>query len=226
MARPSDGYTLADGTKAIGVTTVCDQYKNNQALIRWAWNQGKAGIDFEATRDTAANIGTDVHDRVESFIHGRTHRTKLSLSEDIRKADKAFGAWSDWWRTQNIKIVETEVAQVCELHRFGGTFDALAVDGAGDLVMLDWKTSSNIYEGAIVQCAAYAHLVYANSGRMCKKMLVVNFTKKGELNLLELPITWPLGNYLPWQAFQDALRVHQHKQPLQDLLGKKVRLVR
>ena len=56
---------------------------------------------------------------------------------------------------------ETELSLVSETHGYGGTLDALlAVDGRPLLV--DFKTSSRIFDDHLFQLAAYHHLLIEN----------------------------------------------------------------
>jgi len=65
----------------------------------------------------------------------------------------AFRSYLKWERQSSLQIASTEVRLVSEKHQFGGTMDALIVDG--DLSICDFKTSKSVYESFLIQIAAY-----------------------------------------------------------------------
>jgi hypothetical protein len=67
----------------------------------------------------------------------------------------AFNAFIEWFEMNKFEVIEQEVQLVSEQHNFGGTPDAIAKDGKGRLVLLDWKTSDGVYSDYLIQLAAY-----------------------------------------------------------------------
>ncbi len=163
MPTPKSGYML-DGKKIPGVTTIIGRFKESGALIGWAYKQGRLheglkaqglpapGSLYEVVND-AANIGTEVHARVDDDIHSRPY----SLDGADERVHLAFGAYIKWKAQTNALIVATEMPLISKIHRFGGTPDAIAsVDG--QLCLLDWKTSKYVYTDHLIQLAAYREL--------------------------------------------------------------------
>jgi len=152
-------YRVADGTRVPGVTTITGRFRDSGALIYWAWKQGSEGRDLREARDAAAEAGSIAHRWIEDYIHGR-ERTPFPTAEpeQVMAAENGFMAFLDWATQVSLEVIETEVPLVSEEHRFGGTFDALAMI-AGRLCLLDWKTSNGIYSEHIVQLAAYRQLL-------------------------------------------------------------------
>ncbi len=165
MGRPKGGYQLASGEKVPGVTTIIGRWKESGALIFWAWQQGKDGFDFRETRDKAAEAGTLAHALVEWHITGKSDQEITALIEAekvapeiLEKAHQAYENYLNWERTTKLKVIQTEMSLVSEKHKFGGTFDGIAiVDIDGVRALCDWKTGG-IYTEALIQCAAYAGL--------------------------------------------------------------------
>ncbi len=165
MPHPKGGYKLKDGTRVPGVTTVIGRFKDSGALMFWAWDQGRNGHDFRETRDKAAEAGTVAHALVEYHISGKSDAEITALIEEERiskevleKAYQAYENYLNWERTTRLKVVKTEMSLVSETHKFGGTFDGIAVvDIDGVRSLADWKTGG-IYTEALVQCAAYKGL--------------------------------------------------------------------
>lgn len=165
MPHPKKGYHLADGTKVPSVTTILGRFKESGGLIFWAWEQGKNGFDFRETRDTATEAGTIAHALVEYHITGKSDQEVATLIEEKRvkpevmeRANQAYENYLHWERLTKLKVIHTEMSLVSEAHKFGGTFDGIAVvEVEGVRALADWKTGG-IYTEALIQCAAYAGL--------------------------------------------------------------------
>jgi len=158
MPTPKKGYFLADGTQVPGTTTVLGRFKESGALLRWAWKQGKDGLELYETRDKAAEIGTAAHAMVEARINGADpeDREELHALDEAgkKRARNAFRMYERWAAMSNLKILHQEIPLVSEAYRFGGTPDAIGlVDG--ELCLVDWKTSNGVYSDYLLQLAAY-----------------------------------------------------------------------
>lgn len=158
MPTPKAGYRLADGTQVPGVTTIIGRFKESGALIQWAYKRGKEGLDLYESRDRAGEIGTAVHDMVEQFCRGENPYHSLDFltdEKDKAQARGAFSAFQEWYEAQSFFVLAQELQLVSEAYRFGGTPDAIARDGKGRIVLLDWKTSASVYSDHLIQLAAY-----------------------------------------------------------------------
>lgn len=188
MARPSR-YILKDGSVVPSVTTIIGRFKESGALIHWAAGQAaeyvlkgvqaevKAGSSalspemvsalcasaksaYRDVRDAAAEAGTVAHGLIEAHILG--HPVVVEGSPElVAKATSAYGAYCSWADGQQIEFLWTEKPLVSEKLRFGGTPDALAKIG-NKCVLLDWKTSNNLYADYLIQLAAYKALIEEN----------------------------------------------------------------
>lgn len=157
MATQKGGYYLKDGvTKVPSVTTVLGRFKDSGGLIHWAWEQGKAGKDYRETRDQAADCGTMAHEAVEAWIRGNDYQWGDPKLEIIKRAKRAYDAFIEWTNQTQLKITHTEVPLISEKHKFGGTLDAMLIQGKRSLG--DWKSSNRIYSEYLVQVAAYGIL--------------------------------------------------------------------
>lgn len=158
MPTPTKGYFDKDGKKVPGTTTVIGRFKESGALIYWAYNRGKDGLELYESRDKAAELGTIVHEMVEEYVRGGHPYDVLPdgiTPEDQGQVMSAFSAFEEWFESNKFSIVEQEVQLVSEVHKYGGTPDAIAIDGKGRLVLLDWKTSSGVYADFLYQLALY-----------------------------------------------------------------------
>lgn len=156
MPTAKNGYYLKDGTRVPSVTGILGRYKESGGLIRWAYSCGRDGIDMDAARDRAASAGTLAHQWIDDHIHGRDLEESTLDEARTTQARNAFEQFLLWRERYDLRIHETEIPLVSETYRYGGTFDAVTVDGKP--AILDWKTSNGIYPEYLVQCAAYALL--------------------------------------------------------------------
>lgn len=165
MPHPTQGYRNSKGEKIPGVTTIIGRFKESGALIRWAYNRGKNGLELYDSRDKAAELGTIVHSMVEAYINGKSWDDLIKdLSrDDYESVMSAFTAFREWFEGNKFKVLEQEIQLVSEEYQFGGTPDAIAEDTKGRIVLLDWKTSDGIYTDYMYQLAAYQILWNENN---------------------------------------------------------------
>lgn len=165
MPHPTQGYKNSKGEKIPGVTTIIGRFKESGALIRWAYNRGKDGLELYESRDKAAELGTIVHSMVEAYINCALYSdiVKDLNEQDYESVKSAFDAFQEWFEANKFKVLEQEVQLISEVHQFGGTPDAIAEDNKGRIVLLDWKTSDGVYPDYLYQLAAYQVLWNENN---------------------------------------------------------------
>jgi hypothetical protein len=153
--RPK-GYYLEDGTRVPGVTTILDRYKNSRGLIIWANNVGREGLTLDEARQSAVDVGSLVHAKIEAEINF-TDPPEVDVDFEER-VESAFSAWLNWWEATKVGVVATELPLISEAHRFGGTLDCVIRDKNGRLALADWKSSNAVYGEYLTQMAAYGVL--------------------------------------------------------------------
>lgn len=146
--RPKAGYRNAAGKRVPGVTTIISRFKESGGLVQWAYQCGLDGLDINKVRDDAADAGTCCHEMIDCHLHGIP---RISAYPQVveEKAEHAFLAYLEWAEQSKLKLVASEQSLVSEKYQFGGTFDAVLV--AGTLRLLDYKTSSGIYQDYLIQ---------------------------------------------------------------------------
>jgi hypothetical protein len=158
--RAHQTYKTLTGEKVTGVTTALGII-NKPALLNWAWECGKDGIDFRKSKDNAADIGTLAHFLIECYLGGRVACLSEFSQSDQDKAKAGFDVFLKFWNQNQFTIVASEVQLACDtcLHPpFGGTLDIVAKRGDGAICLIDIKTSKGIYDEYLYQLAAYEHL--------------------------------------------------------------------
>jgi hypothetical protein len=155
MARPAEGYRTKSGERVPGVTTISGKLKNADALIAWAWREGRAGRDYKVTRDQAADAGSLAHAAVEAWIRKEEY-TFIGDPAIVKRAQTAVRAFHQWAAQTHLQIIEPEISLVSEIYRYGGTMDAILLDNRRAIA--DWKSSAALYPDMLVQIAAYGQL--------------------------------------------------------------------
>jgi hypothetical protein len=133
-----------------GTTTVGGRFKDSTALIIWSNRIGLDGIEYGKFLDEAAEAGTLAHLMVEHDIRGLPEPDLAGYPKEVvDKASSSFLAYLEWKSQTRLKPVRTELPLVSRRWLFGGTLDAVQLDGK--LALLDWKTSGGIYEDMLIQ---------------------------------------------------------------------------
>jgi len=187
MSNPKDRTTTRDGSyyrepatgeKMTSVTTIISGGIPKPALIRWA---AKAVAEYavdhtekwehldrdEAVdllkgspyrdRDKAANLGSAVHDEVESIILGRP---SPEPPLPVRPYIHHFRAWV---KAFNPTFEASELTVWSPTHGYAGTLDMIAsIDGYGR-GLIDVKTGKDVYGETALQLAAYRYADYVRT---------------------------------------------------------------
>ena len=130
-----------------------------------------------------AELGSILHDAIDGYLKG--DESAMDVPDQLMPAAMAFMDWrsenSDWKYLES----ETAVFYKGEL-KYAGTIDALFEDRKGNLIIVDWKTSSDVYNDNLMQLAAYS--------RALRKMTeqpviaqVVQFKNKRDKTIAERP---------------------------------------
>ena len=159
MGTLRGGYWIGEGKdreRVPSVTTVISRFKESGGLIHWAWDLGMKGVDYREVRDTAADAGTAAHAMVEADIRGRDFDPTAFPADVLDLAQGAFNAYKEWKAQTKLVSVASEVPLVSAKHKFGGTLDAMLINGL--LALGDWKSANKIYPDNLMQLAAYGAL--------------------------------------------------------------------
>jgi len=169
-------YKTQDGERVPGVTTVLGMLAK-PALIAWAWQQGKAGLDYKATSGKAATVGTVAHALCEAHLRGmELDRTNIA-PDVLDRAETGFIKFLNWWDREQLTVVKTEHAMVSERWRVGGTADLVALRPDGTLVMPDLKTSARVYDEHLIQVATYAAMWEETQGQRIEDLCIIRIGK-------------------------------------------------
>jgi len=169
-------YKNAEGKVVPSVTTIIGGNLgwNKGALIGWARKMALQGIDPNKERDEAADVGTLAHALIEEYITDKApHLEVVPLDRDLyapanlEMAMNAFNAFVNWEEQYEVDLtderVRAEERLVSEWLQYGGTLDLIA-PVSGELALIDFKSTNDLYAEHRIQLAAYEWLYEENYG--------------------------------------------------------------
>jgi len=206
-------YLLSDGTQVPGGSTISKLGDSVEGLIYWAWDLGRQGKDYRKVSKEACDVGTLAHFMIEAYLNSFVCDLSDYEQELIDKALVSYAKFTDWWETQDLQVVATEIQLVNEEYRYGGTIDLVAKNSKGDHVLLDFKTSKKISESYWRQVAGYASLWNCNQqeGRFdqapnqIKSHAIVRIGKEEEG---DFEVVWKDGLSKEWIVFQKQVELY------------------
>jgi hypothetical protein len=198
-------YTLADGTRVPGVTTVLGVL-NKPGLVTWANNLGLEGIDCRKFVDVLGRIGTLAHHLVLCHLTGEIPDLDAYSAEERDRAENALISFFAWEKNHKVEVVQTEFPMVSEEGGFGGTVDLIAnIDGV--LEVVDFKTAKAIFPEHIYQVAAYRELATENGFAVKRARLLRIGRTEDEKFDNETFTPDELDPY--WETFYHALAIYE-----------------
>jgi CRISPR/Cas system-associated exonuclease Cas4 (RecB family) len=175
---PAIIYELSNGIKVPGTTTIISNNLswNKNALVGWAYNQGKAG---KPLRDQEAlDIGSIIHKWVEADIKGKDFKMPDITSEIKEKVENSFMGYLEWKDQVKFKLLKSELSLISETYEFGGTIDIIG-EVNGQPSIIDLKTSDQVYVDHKIQVAAYK-MLYNENFLMNEPITMVYILKLGK----------------------------------------------
>lgn len=158
------------GEKVPSVTTIMKQGIAKPLLTGWAariaadyaignWDELNAMPSWEKRdmiryahdreREKASDLGTAVHDVIDSWCTGRPH-------ENSKETRPYLNNFIDFMFKYQPRFIENEVTVWSRKHSYAGTFDWLA-EIAGEMWLGDTKTGKRVYDEVGLQLAALAN---------------------------------------------------------------------
>lgn len=229
----SHGYRWAEPGKPVvgplpSVTTIIGVVDKSGPLVGWAKREvanaalrnidmlerlrvesgAEAAARWLATipgyqRDTAADIGSTVHELAEALSRGQ----EVSVAPDIVPYVSAYQAFLADFQPRFLALEE----MVCSLrHGYGGTLDWIAEIG-GEVWLGDNKTSKGIYQETALQLAAYAYADFIGRPGIPRRFRLPRPALYGVLHLR------PEGyELIPYDVTADTFKAFLHAKALYD----------
>lgn len=111
----------------------------------------KARFNFREVSQKALDIGSDVHNAIETHLKGKEHALKT------KEAENAFQAFLEWSKEHDLKPIKLE--QTVYGNHWAGTLDFYGHFNS-KLYVIDWKSSKAHYPEMRYQVAAYRRAKY------------------------------------------------------------------
>ena len=109
---------------------------------------------FQRVSQKAADIGTQVHHRVEYAIRKELGQEAGPEPPMTPAAWSSFASWENWRKGVDLKPKYCEQTVYSLTNEYAGTLDLIG-EVNGRLALLDWKSSKGIYAEYSLQLAAY-----------------------------------------------------------------------
>jgi hypothetical protein len=138
-------------------------------------------------RDKAADSGTMAHAHIENYIKTKTPPF-LYENKEVQNSVELFFTWLG---ANQIEWLESEIVVGSKIHMYAGKFDAVAKVN-GKVTLIDFKTSSGIYDEHGIQLAGY-QMAYEELGKSpaIEQRMILWLPKKGgkfEARIIETPL--------------------------------------
>lgn len=203
-------YKNKVGVRLPGVTTILN-IMAKPALIHWAWDLGRRGIDYRVHRDELADIGSLTHDMILCHLKNKKWDDSEYSKKQIDKAENCFLSYLAWEKQHDIEPVLLETPLVSERYQYGGKLDFYGqVDGV--LTLLDFKTGKRLYAEHSYQLAGYRQLLIENYSMPLQYMLL-NIGRDETEKFEQLKKG---GLSLETEIFFAALKIYKTKKLLKD----------
>jgi hypothetical protein len=196
-------YKLADGTVVPGVTTVLNILAK-PALIQWAWDLGRQGLDWREVRDSAGDVGTLAHYFIMCTLKGEQPDTSEYSQADIQKANNCLAKFKNWLKEHPISPIMIETPLVSEEYKYGGTLDLFA-EFNGEFILVDFKTGKALYDEYFYQLAAYCQLLQEQGWPVANARILR--IGRDEDEGFEEGVRRGLDN--EWEIFTHCLKIYQ-----------------
>lgn len=135
--------------------TVAEYVADNYALLgQILEDDPKAAIDLMKgspwrARDTAATLGTTVHEAVENYVMGQQHLPDTVTDRHILQLEAFLEAFKP-------QIIEAECTVFNRTYNYAGTLDLL-LELNDETWIIDVKTGKGVYPEYAMQVAGYAN---------------------------------------------------------------------
>jgi len=124
----------------------------------------------------AINIGRAVHEWCEQAILWKLGKAEVPSMPTDEQASNAINAFRDWVKQNEVEWLAAEQRVYSRTHKYAGTVDAVARVN-GEFMVIDFKTSTRIYEEYYLQVAAYSKCVEDIYGEPVDAAYILRFDK-------------------------------------------------
>lgn len=116
--------------------------------------------------------GKVFHGNVEETLNAMIENREPALAPMKGQVETAYNAWRAWFTESGLKPLKAELTVYDGELEYAGTLDLYAETAEAKRVVVDWKTSKQIYPSTFLQVTAYRHAL-ENMGYECDGSMVV-----------------------------------------------------
>ena len=95
-----------------------------------------------------AQEGAEIHSLLSELIHGKEVKTNA-------RTESFLSGYRLCSKTNGIELYFTDVFVFSDHYKYSGFIDAVGMDKAGNLVVVDFKSGKGVYNSYALQLAAY-----------------------------------------------------------------------
>ena len=142
------------------VTWISSHYPKGVAFYKWL--SGTGWDESQALKNAGGNRGSKVHKAIENLVAGEVVRmndkyknNSTGNEEELTVEEyQAIMSFANWANKVKPKFLSSEITVVSKEYGYAGTVDCVAeIDG--QVWIIDWKTSQNIWPEMEIQISAY-----------------------------------------------------------------------
>jgi len=146
-------------------TWIADHYPKGIGFYKWLADKG--WNEAEAIKNAAGDKGSKVHHAIEDLLKGKElkmddkyYNETLEKDEELTPEEwhcvMTFKEWHEEFKPE--KVLGIEVSGVEPSIGFGGTIDFICLKD-GEIWIIDFKTSANIWKSHELQVSSYKKLL-------------------------------------------------------------------
>lgn len=143
------------------VTWIADSWPKGIGFYKWLSERG--WDEAEALKEAAGEKGGRVHKAIETFLETKEIKIDAKFDNDEGELQEltleewqCLMAFADWYNEVKPEVLKGEFLVWNDEHNYAGTVDLLCRIN-GEIWLIDFKTSQNVYPTHEIQVSAYKH---------------------------------------------------------------------
>ena len=210
------------------VTWIAGHYPKGVAFYKWLADKG--WDEAEAIKNAAGDRGSKVHQAIDALINKKSVKMddKFSVDGELQELTpeeyEVVMSFASWFNEVKPEVVKSEFVVWNEERNYAGTVDLLCKIN-GELWLIDYKTSQNLWPEHELQVSAYKHAV---EGSPKLGILQVGYRRnknKWKMNEVEDRLELFLAAQKIWAHEQAGVEPKQRDYPRElklDIVAKKL----
>lgn len=172
----------------------------------------EASIQHTLKKEEAADIGTEVHAWIESFISSKLDKTDCpGVDTENEKVQNGIMGFLDWYNSHKVEFTASERLIYSKKHDYCGLTDFTAIVNGKNCVG-DFKTGKDIYTEHHYQLSGYWKAIEEEDGKEFDHGIILHCNKEtGEFKTVEISKE---DNNLNFDVFLACLTIKKREKVL------------